>query len=143
MQFEHLNNCPAPFKKLEISGDNVNASICILITGPEAWSSISFQYGNTVSILDLDETDFKSVVTVLRHYNIASVWLPARRDQPFGPLITKLPGKRWGTRFQNISSYSLVKVSNSWSLHNNCANLNIDDMVMKPEIVQQNFHLFA
>lgn len=131
MQFEGLNNCPAPFKKLEISGDNANASICILITGPEAWSSISFQYGNTVSILDLDETDFKSVVAVLHRHHIASVWLPVRRDQPFGALVSKLPGKHWGARFQNISSYSLVKVSNAWSLHNNCASLTLNDLMIE------------
>ncbi|XP_023716975.1 uncharacterized protein LOC111869574 [Cryptotermes secundus] len=129
MKIEALNNCPAPFKKLEISGDNAKASICILITGPETWSLISFKHGNTVSILDLDETDFKSIVAVLQRYHISSVWLPVRRDQPFGALVNKLPGKRWGTRFQNISNHPFVKVSNAWSLHNDCASLNINDMV--------------
>lgn len=70
-------------------------------------------------------------MTVLRSHNIPSVWLPARRDQPFGPLVTKLPGRRWGTRFQNVASNSLVKISKSWSLHNNCATLNIDELVVE------------
>jgi hypothetical protein len=128
MPFEDLN-CPGGFKKLEVSGDKTNGSICILITGPQAWSSISFQFANSISILDLDETDFRSVLTVLHQHQVMSVWLPARRDHPFGPLVTKLPGKRWGTTFQNISNYSLVKVSNAWSLQNKCASLNIDDLV--------------
>jgi hypothetical protein len=128
---ETLYNCPTPFKELKICGEKFNGSICILITGPEAWSPVSLQHANSASILDLENTSLKAVVTVLHRHHIPSVWLPARRDQPFGPLINKLPGKRWGTRFQNISSYSLVKISKSWSLHNNCVSLNIDNLVVE------------
>ncbi|XP_066997741.2 uncharacterized protein [Anabrus simplex] len=118
-QMSDVNPCPSPFRSFR-KGPVI---LCILVTDPQPWTSLCLTTGTILSILDLPKTQILDILQDLDSRNITTIWLPAKRDHPYGPILRKLPGILWGELYPH--KYFETLSSKNWKLTEECLKMEL------------------
>lgn len=82
---------------------HINDDLCINILSPDVWNTIC-PAGYTTLFYDLDTDSKEYVLELLRKRNLTSIWMPAKRIHPNGPVLWSMPGDRNGENIVDLIS---------------------------------------
>lgn len=84
--------CPPGYQEVPIGGGRY---ICVSLSQPKMWAADCVKSGTQMSFLDLQDDDRAKVFSFLTKRNIKQVWLPAKRQSRYEPIVWELPGHLW------------------------------------------------
>ncbi|KAK7792310.1 hypothetical protein R5R35_007754 [Gryllus longicercus] len=93
--------CPPPYAAVA----GTRGGVCLMTAEAAPWAPVCLRTGTSDSLLELKEDELRATLAELRRRGAARVWLPAARDGAFGPLLRRLPGRRWLDPFPDPDKY--------------------------------------
>ncbi|XP_063218209.1 uncharacterized protein LOC134528487 [Bacillus rossius redtenbacheri] len=119
--YKQADKCPAPYRSAQLH----DARVCLLVTEPRRYSDACLASGYENYVLDLHHDEFDDLMGLLRESGVWQVWLPVQRHEAYGPLLLRLPGARWGTRFKVPGDLAVSWAAGRSSLQGECLRLNV------------------
>lgn len=119
-KYEDSNKCPLGYEPVHWK----NKYLCVLVTTPQMWNNTCLMSGSVKTLFDFDSDEKEAIFVYLRDRNIEKVWMPAKRQRSYSPVIWTLPGKTFGetVEFKDLS----IRLSDE-EFENGCFSLNVDD----------------
>lgn len=90
--YEEYETCILGYRK---APGHINSDLCIRILAANSWNT-PCPVGYSTLFYDLDADSKEYVLDLIRERNISSVWMPAKRIYPNGPVLWNTPGERNG-----------------------------------------------
>lgn len=98
--YESYQTCMPGYAKPE---PPIDSNLCLKVEEAVLWNA-SCPAGYTTLFYDLNSVEKNWVLSVARRHNISSVWMPAKRIEPNGPVVWTMPGVRNGENIARIIS---------------------------------------
>ncbi|RVE48145.1 hypothetical protein evm_007205 [Chilo suppressalis] len=125
VKYFNSQNCPPGFNKVSEN----NNKYCYHISQPSVWKYPCFETGGATVITDFTKNEINALIDSLNFSNHKFLWLPAKRQKMFAPVVWHTPGPNWGQTVEVDE-----RISFRPNLLKNCLVLDVGNKILKTEI---------